>query len=195
MVWRGRYHGKLSNGRFEIRGLAPDAEVPVYFLEPERKLGAVVNLSVKSVAGGPITVRLEPCGSARAWLVDPDGKPVAKPVRSLSIKMVVTPGRAGNTYPNDKEGSLLSADEGDLSDVDPINYEVQSKRFLQTTRWPPMPSAGSTLPVLIPGATYRFIDSTMFVRGQTGPEIRKEFTVKPGQKLNLGDIRIAKPPS
>ena len=58
-----------------------------------------------------------------------------------------------------------------------------------------MPSAGSTLPVLIPGATYRFIDYTMFVRGQTGPEIRKEFTIKPGQKLNLGDIRIAKPPS
>ena len=24
-------------------------------------------------------------------------------------------------------------------------------------------------------------------------EIRKEFTIKPGQKLNLGDIRIAKP--
>ena len=97
--WTGSYHGKLSNGRFEIHGLAPDAEVPVYFLEPERKLGAVVNLSVKSAAGGPVTVRLEPCGSARAWLVDPDGKPVAKPVRNLSITMVVTPGPACNSYP------------------------------------------------------------------------------------------------
>ena len=64
--WTGRYHGKVRNGRFEIRGLDPDAEVPVYFLEPERKLGAVVNLSVKSAAGGPVTVRLEPCGAARA---------------------------------------------------------------------------------------------------------------------------------
>jgi hypothetical protein len=45
--WNGGYHGKLSNGRFEIGGLGPDAEVPVYFLEPERKLGTVVNLSVR----------------------------------------------------------------------------------------------------------------------------------------------------
>ena len=97
------YHGKLRDGRFEIRGLAPGAEVPVYFLEPERKLGAVVNLSVKSVAGGPITVRLEPCGSARAWLVDPDGKPVAKPVRGLSIKMS-TPGPAQQRLPERQGG-------------------------------------------------------------------------------------------
>jgi hypothetical protein len=183
--WTGRYHGKLRNGRFEIRGLAPDAEVPVYFLDPERKLGAVVNLSVKSAAGGPVTVRLEPCGAARAWLVDPDGKPVEKPVPNLHIMMVVTPGPASNNYPNDNATSLLSADEGGLTDVDPINYETALA-----------PDAGGriTLPVLIPGATYRFIDYSMFVRGQTGPEIRKEFTVKPGQKLDLGDIRIAKPP-
>ena len=78
-TWSGRYHGKVPNGRFEVGGLDPDAEVPVYFLEPERKLGAVVNLSARSAAGGPVTVRLEPCGAARAWLVDPDGKPVVKP--------------------------------------------------------------------------------------------------------------------
>ena len=68
-------HGKVRDGRFEIHGLDPDAEVPVYFLDPKRKLGGVVNLSGKSAAGGPVTVRLEPCGAARARLVDPDGKP------------------------------------------------------------------------------------------------------------------------
>ena len=182
--WTGRYHGKVSNGRFEIRGLAPDAEVPVYFLEPERKLGAVVNLSVKSAAGGPVTVRLEPCGSARAWLVDPDGKPVAKPVAQPEHHDGRDPRSRQQHFPNDKATSLLSADEGGLTEVDPINYETELA-----------PDAGGriTLPVLIPGATYRFIDYTMYVRGQTGPEIRKEFTVKPGEKLNLGDIRIAKP--
>ena len=182
--WTGSYHGKVRNGRFAIRGLAPDAEVPVYFLEPERKLGAVVNLSAKSAAGGPVTVRLEPCGAARAWLVDPDGKPVAKPVRKLIITMVVTPGPAQQLLANDKAASLLSADEGDLTVVDPINYE---------TALAPDALGRITLPVLIPGATYRFIDYTTYVRGQTGPEIRKEFTVKPGEKLDLGDIRIAKP--
>src|SRR6185312_11033073 len=30
--WTELYHGKVSNGAFAIRGLALDAEVPVYFL-------------------------------------------------------------------------------------------------------------------------------------------------------------------
>jgi hypothetical protein len=50
-----------------------------------------------------------------------------------------------------------------------------------------------TLPVLIPGASYRFLDSTTFQRGETGPTIRKEFIVKPGETLDLGDLRIEKP--
>ena len=184
--WTGGYHGKLSNGRFAIHGLAADAEVPVYFLEPERKLGAAVNLSVKSAAGGPVTVRLEPCGSARGSLVDSDGNPIARPVRERRITMVVTAGPAGNNFPNPNDKtSLPSADEYDLTIIDPINYEKEQA---------PDAAGRITLPVLIPGATYRFVDSTMFVRGQTGPEIRKEFTVKPGQKVLLGDIRIAKPP-
>jgi hypothetical protein len=185
-IWSARYHGKLRNGRFEIRGLAPDAEVAVYFFEPERKLGAAVNLSVKSAAGGPVTVRLEPCGAARTWLVDADGKPIAKPVPNLNFMMVVTPGPTRNNFPNDKATSLLFADEGRLTEVDAINYE---------TALAPDIGGRITLPVLIPGATYRFVDYTMFVRGQTGPEIRKEFTVKPGEKLDLGNIRIAKPPN
>jgi protocatechuate 3,4-dioxygenase beta subunit len=182
--WSGGYHGKLRNGRFEIRGLDPDTEVPVYFLEPERKLGAVVNFSGRSAAGGPVTVRLEPCGAARAWVVDPDGKPVAKPLRDLTVTMVVTPGPPYSALVDDKTG-LLSADEGNLTTVDPINYENELA-----------PDTGGriTLPVLIPGATYRFLDYTAAVRGQAGPEVRKEFTVKPSQKVDLGDIRVAKPP-
>lgn len=184
--WTGSYHGKVSNGRFAIGGLAPDAAVPVYFLEPERKLGAVVKLCARSMATGPVTVRLEPCGTARASLVDLEGKPVVNAVRDLSVRMVVTPGPVGNNYPNANEKtSSPAADEYDLTTIDPINYE----RALA------LDAAGRlTLPVLIPGATYRFIDSTMYVRGQTGSEIRKEFSVKPGQMLLLGEIRIAKPP-
>ena len=100
--------------------------------------------------------------------------------------MVVTPGPIRNNFPNPNDKtSLPSADEYELTRIDPINYEKELA---------PDAAGRITLPVLIPGATYRFIDSTMFVRGQTGPEVRKEFTVKPGQKLLLGDIRIAKPP-
>ncbi len=49
------------------------------------------------------------------------------------------------------------------------------------------------LPVLIPGASYRFIDYT--VPRETDPPIREEFTVKPGETIDLGDIRVEKPPA
>ena len=59
-----------------MHGLDPETEVPVHFLQPERKLGATVRVSGKMAAQGPVTVRLEPCGMAMARLVGPDGKPV-----------------------------------------------------------------------------------------------------------------------
>jgi protocatechuate 3,4-dioxygenase beta subunit len=73
-IWRSIYNGgAVRDGRFELHGLAPDTEVPVFFLEPRRKLGATIHVSGKSAAGGPVTVRLEPCGTAKARLVDPGG--------------------------------------------------------------------------------------------------------------------------
>ncbi len=48
------------------------------------------------------------------------------------------------------------------------------------------------LPVLIPGATYRFTDRAP----KQGPIVRRlvrEFTVKSGATLDLGDIVIEKP--
>jgi hypothetical protein len=46
--------------------------------------------------------------------------------------------------------------------------------------------------VLIPGARYRFIDRTTSMTPR-GPQIRKEFAVKPGETLELGEIVIDKP--
>jgi hypothetical protein len=47
-------------------------------------------------------------------------------------------------------------------------------------------------PALIPGAPYRILDATA-ARGGGGPEIRREFTVKPGEALDRADITIARP--
>ena len=47
-----------------------------------------------------------------------------------------------------------------------------------------------TLPDLVPGALYRVSDSSNRMKGD---QIRRDFTVKPGQTLDLGDIRIEKP--
>ncbi len=48
-----------------------------------------------------------------------------------------------------------------------------------------------TLPGLIPGASYRVMDRSDAGRGD---QVRKDFTVKPGQTLDLGDILIETPP-
>jgi hypothetical protein len=203
----GRTHGKVRKGRFELHGVDPDVETPVYFLDPRRKLGAAVNLSSKSIAlmtmanraggiapgamiafsdksmvRGPITVKLDPCGAARARLVDPEGKPVAGRLlpRDVSITMVVTPGPTYSRAPD--QAGLLVAEETDLNQVDSINYPNELVADAE---------GRLTLPVLIPGATYRVIDYSM--GRQAVPQVRKEFTIKSGETLDLGEILIGKP--
>ena len=175
--WQAKYLGQVRDGRFEVHGLDPDVEVPVHFFEPKDKLGATVRLSGKSGAGGPVTVRLEPCGTARARLVAPTGKPVAGTL-FRRITMVVTPGgnQSGPAPPTEP-----LADESGLLVIDPMHY----------SNGPVSDAEGRiTFPALIPGATYSV---------RTGPRGRpatfhKDFTVKPGETLDLGDVPIDKPP-
>ncbi len=181
-TWRGELHGNTRNGRFELHGLDPDAEVPVHFLDPQHKLGATARFSGKSAIGGPITVRLEPCGTVTARLVGPDGKPLGGLAQPQLIGMVVTPGSFVGAQAQ-KEGALL-ADYGLLVKIDPLNYPTGPTSD---------PQGRVVFPALIPGATYRVVDPT--VRDLSGFPIRKEFTVKPGETVDLGDIRIEKPPA
>jgi hypothetical protein len=97
------------------------------------------------------------------------------------MTMVVTAGPSFSPA-NEKVGHIL-ADEGSLSQIDPINYE---KGLVADAE------GRITLPVLIPGATYRLTDVTT-ARDTAGPQLRKEFTVKSGETLDLGDILIEKP--
>jgi RNA polymerase sigma factor (sigma-70 family) len=181
--WFGGYHSTSTrDGHFEIHGLEPDVPVAVHFLDPKRKLGTTAVFSGQSAARGPVTVRLEPCGSARARLVNREGQPFVGQLPLEMLTMVVTTGPAA-PLANDKSGSLL-AGENDLDWIDPINYQHPLEAD----------AAGIvSAPVLIPGAIYHFTDRT--VRGQpSGPPVRREFSVKPGEALELGDILIEKPP-
>ena len=174
-------HGTARNGQFELHGLDPDSEVPVSFLEPKRKLGATVRFSGKSAGGEPIVVKLEPCATATARLVGPDGKPLGGFTPRALISMVVTPGEF-SVIKARKDGTTL-ADEDSLTSIDPINYPKDPASDAQ---------GRIVFPALIPGATYRIIDRTT-IRTPNGPQLRKEFTVKPGETLDLGDILIEKP--
>ncbi len=186
MPWRlywGEYHGDVRDGHCELHGLAPDAEVPVYFFEPKSKLGATARFSVKAAAGSPITVRLEPCGTAIGRLVDPTGKPLVGRRDPYLISMVVTPGPDRFNRAAADQGQL-SADEDYLSRIDPADYAD-------------LVSDGKgriTFPALIPGATYRVFDRTPRDLGGD-PKIRQEFTARSGETIDFGDILIEKPES
>ena len=163
-------------------GSTPIRDVPVYFLEPKRKLGATVHLSGKSAAGGQMTVRLQPCGTAQARLVDPNGQPVAGYQDQYLISMIVTPG-AFRRSRDPADAKRLFAEADYLTRIDSINYLKE-----------PMSDAQGRIvfPALIPGATYRI--STRTRAGQASkPPLHKNFTVKPGETLDLGDIVIERP--
>jgi RNA polymerase sigma factor (sigma-70 family) len=170
--WRSGDHGVVRNGRFTIHGLAPEVAIPVYFLEPKRQLGATAYLSGKSADGGPVTIRLEPCGTATQRLLDSSGKPIEGNRGLIWLMLVVAPG------PLDQRGlavgDRLSAETELLQVIDPIHYSQVRLSDAQ---------GRLTFPALIPGATYRTSEPS------------RDFTVKPGENVELGDVRIGKPPS
>ena len=75
LAWREYHCIHARDGRFELHGFDPEKATPAYFLDADT-VGATVELSGKQ-AGEELTVRLQPCGRAKARFVGPDGKPVA----------------------------------------------------------------------------------------------------------------------
>ena len=179
-VWSGNQHGTARNGQFELHGLDPGSDIPVSFFEPTRKLGATIRFSGKLAGGEPVVVTLKPCGTAAARLVASDGKPLGRFTQPAPL-MVVTPGAVSSIEAR-KNGTVL-ADQEMIRAIDPINYGARLTSDA---------NGRITFPALIPGAMYRITDRTT-VRSPNGPQLRKEFTVKSGEALDLGDVLIEKP--
>jgi hypothetical protein len=131
----------------------------------------------------PVAVRLARCGTATARLVGLDGKPIGGFRHPRLISMVVTLGPIAG--PRARQGTDLLVDEDFLPLIDPIHYEQSPVSD---------PQGRIVFPALIPGAAYRIADATR-IREGVDPQVRKEFTVRPGETLDLGEIRIEKPQS
>ena len=168
--WRG-FPDEVSNGRFEINGLRKGEEYPVYLLDPKNRLGATAMISTQNASP---TIVLEPCGSATAQFVDPEGKPVASGL-SLGLYMVVTPGKPKHDLRAIRRGEMV-ADEDFISNIDRVNY-----RPSRTTNT----NGEIAFPVLIPGARYRFVS---FVKGNA--RVSKEFIAKSGETYEMGEIEV-----
>ena len=182
-TWRGDSQVRVRDGRFELHGLAPEASTRIHVLDSAHQWGATVEVWGKQ-AGKELTIRLQPCGQAKARFVGLDGKPIAK--HSPHFEFVITPGP--NAFSMKKpDQAELAADAEFMANIDHKHY------------WPPNPTTNAdgrvTLPALIPGARYRIVDFTTANDEDKGAQVRKDFTVKPGETADLGDIVIEKPQS
>ena len=97
LMWQDHDFVHARDGRFELHGFDPEKPTPVYFLDAEHEWGAAVELSGKQ-AGEDLTVRLQPCGQAKARFVGPDGKPLAKLAVWPYLQLLMTPGAVQGIY-------------------------------------------------------------------------------------------------
>jgi hypothetical protein len=175
------------DGRLELPGCEPGKPCTVWLLDRSCKLGATVELPANAT-DSPVTVRLEPCGSALARFVNPDGKPAtgyfnSKPTATYypMFSIVITPGAsmAWSRFTGHDDTKDLEADWFNWLHAPPGSGDLRPDAQGQTT-----------LPALIPGATYRLLlpqvpkggDQEIADKGYP----TTDFSVKPGQVLDLG---------
>jgi RNA polymerase sigma factor (sigma-70 family) len=177
--WRGDLTIHAREGAFELHGVDPDKATRVSFLDADHQWGATVELSGKR-SGEDVRIQLLPCGQATARFVSADGKPIPRISPRLEILGSTGPDKWNRTAEAQEK---LAADAAGVINFDRKHY--WNGRLSDA-------EGRITLPDLIPGATYRINDWSTMNDENKGVRIRKEFSVKPGENLDLGDILIEK---
>ena len=177
--WRGDYQVPVRDGRFELHGLAPEASTRIHVLDPEHEWGASVEVSGKQ-AGEDLTIRLSPaarpgCGSSgptasRSPSTSPTSSSSPRPARADTAG-------ASRTRPSWRPTRIRRQRR-------PQALLERPAHRRRGPHHPARPDPRRTVP------DHRLLDGQ---RPGKGAQIRKDFTVKPGETLDLGDILIEKP--
>jgi RNA polymerase sigma factor (sigma-70 family) len=164
-----------GKGKFELPGYDPDHPLPVYFLDAEHQLGAMVKFSAKD-ASGKAVVKLQPCGSATARFLDAKGKPLANLLTFVDMAL-----NEGASSFDEQTTEKIVADVGSQENLDPRRYGQLRTDAQGRITWP----------TLIPGARFFVI-----VRTPKGRDViaHKGFRVEAGKTRDLKEITVKEPP-
>ncbi|WP_165071187.1 M56 family metallopeptidase [Paludisphaera rhizosphaerae] len=183
LSWGGSATIPVVDGRFAIPGATAGRLMRAWFFDAERGLGAMVDLDPDT---GPVVVRLQPSGEARMRVVDLDGRPYASSGPRLSIVAA-----AGPPELHELEGIDLTAEELKQPLAEEAYYGLFDRRnYWPWPTFPKEPDADGRVvfPKLIPGATYRIYERVL--EGDEATLRWRDFTVAPGQTIDLGDVHI-----
>ena len=162
----------VTEGRFHLLGADPSRTYRVFFLQPDRKLGAVVDLKPDPRATRPVEVRLQPMATVRGRLINAGGS--AEPGAQVYPALV----------PREKVGEMSRAEI--LHDATPY-FELLGERAMLTywLKIHPNPQGEFVLDTLVPGA------QLSIVAGSGQREARVPVTpLKPGEDRDLGTITL-----
>ena len=151
------------DGLFRLEGADPERTYRVFFLEPKRRLGAVVEL--KFDPNGPVVVQMQPTATAKGVVVDDKGRPVKG--TQILLWMALT-----------KEDRELTKEDFD-DDGKLVVYNMLTMEPLLPTN-----PAEFCYDKLIPGVRY-YVSA-----GETHHPIP---VLKPGEVLDLGKIVMKRP--
>jgi len=179
--WRGDSQ-PIVGGKFELTGLEPGESYKVHFLDARQKLGTTIELKATDEE---VKVVLQPCGSATAKFIveDEDNRQKMIEMQRPALYFRLRQGATKFDFEAMRLGKLV-ADEDFNANIDPINYGFTGDGYAG----PKLDDDFRvTYPALIPGATYRL--QTSFNQTMLGENLGyKEFTVEPGQTLDLGEF-------
>jgi hypothetical protein len=186
---------ECRGGELLLPGCDPEKGGSVWLYDAGHALGATLNFTGAEASGPPLTVTLQPCGSATMRTVDAKGEPF-----SPMLSIVFSPGAIGTLMGqvSPKDGKALEGDAHawaiyDSARPNPAGADTfMAPRPSSATPGPLQPHpAGAdtkewtTFTHLIPGAPYQ-LAKFGFDEEQGWP--RMEFRVKPGETVKLPDF-------
>lgn len=157
--WPRRWAETFKGAEFTVRGINPRAPRPLVFYHKEKNLGYYVK-NLRRELAGPLTIQLQPCGSASGRILDADGKPAT--------------GLRGHLNRVDSNGSTKSSDGAAEGGCQRVVTDKDGRFRVEG---------------LVPGQEYRVINYSDRRPGFLDL-IHVYVFVEPGEHKDLGDLKM-----